>query len=120
MGDIVILFFFENIFIFCMIFWGLTWFGEYFYKVKTQTPKNQFYECGFKSINDINVESNFSFIIFASFLVLYDVEFLFLIPLAFNLTFVGTQQIVTLIIFLFFFLFSLFYDWQMKALNWQI
>jgi len=34
MGDVVILFLIQNVFIFGLIFWVLTWGAEYFYKKK--------------------------------------------------------------------------------------
>jgi NADH:ubiquinone oxidoreductase subunit 3 (subunit A) len=117
MGDIVLFYFFQNMFIFCCIFWLLTWVGEYFYKKKDQFSKKQFYECGFRNITEIHVQTNFNYIIFAVFLVLYDVEFMFLVPLIFNFSCIALLQLSALIIFMVFFLFSLYYDWQMKALN---
>ncbi len=114
------LYFFINLLVFCWIFWILTLCGEYFYKKNIQISKNQLYECGFRIVNDVNIQFHFNFILLASFLVLYDVEFLFLIPIVFNLQYVGYIQYIVLCIFLFLFLFSLFYDWQLKALSWQI
>lgn len=120
MGDIILLWFFQNILLFCWIFWILTYIGEYFYKKNIQNFKNQLYECGFKTINEIDIYINLNFILLACFLVLYDIEFMFLIPLIFNIQYVNFYNYIVLIIFFFFFLISLFYDWQTKALNWQI
>lgn len=119
MGDILVLFLIQNILIFALIFWGLTWAGEYFYKKKNHTAKKQFYECGFKVTNDVDLQFNFNFTILCIFLVLYDVEFIFLMPCLFNLFNITVYSYVILMLFLILILLSLVYDWQMNALNWQ-
>ena len=73
MGDIMLLFLLQNIFIFSMIFWLLTWATEYFYKKKIHKTKKQFYECGFKSISEINIQINLNFALLCIFLILYDI-----------------------------------------------
>lgn len=120
MGDIILLWFFQNVLIFCWLFWILTFCGEYFYTINVQFFKNHLYECGFKILNDIDIQIHFNFILLASFLVLYDVEFMLLIPIVFNTQYIGYIQFFVLISFFFFFLFSLIYDWHAKALNWQL
>jgi len=119
MGDIILLFFIQNIFIFSLIFWFLTWASEHFYKKKAQTSSKQFYECGFKSISDLNLQINLNFAIVCVFLVLYDVEFIFLIPIFFNLGILSFFQFFILMSFFTLIILSLVYDWQNQALNWQ-
>ena len=85
MGDIIILFLIQNIVIFCLIFWVLTWIGEFYYKKKNHSTKRNFYECGFKSTSDVNIQINFNFSMICVFLILYDIEFTLLIPVFFNL-----------------------------------
>lgn len=119
MGDIVLLYLFQNILIFLMIFWLLTWGGEYFYKVKNQSAKKQFYECGFKTISDLNIQININFAMLCIFLILYDVEFIFLFPFLFNVGVVGVFQVLIFFFFIILILMSLFYDWQTNALSWQ-
>lgn len=120
MGDILVLWFFSNTLVFCWIFWILTFIGEYFYKKNSQPYKNQFYECGFLITNDIDIQIHFNFLLLAGFLIIYDIEFMFLLPFIFNVYYVSFIHFITLFLFLFLFLFSLFYDWNIKALNWQI
>lgn len=119
MGDIVILFFLQNIFIFSLIFWALTIIGSYFYKKKNHYMKKQFYECGFKSISDINLQINLNFVMLCVFLILYDIEFVFLFPILFNFSNILLFQLYIYIIFIYLILISLYYDIQMNALNWQ-
>ena len=119
MGDIVILFLVQNIFLFCLIFWFLTWAAEYFFKKKNHATKRNFYECGFKSTSDINLQINFNFSMICIFLILYDIEFTLLIPIFFNFSFLFLFNYVLLISFIVLIILSLIYDWQMNALNWQ-
>lgn len=119
MGDIVLIFFIQNVFIFTIIFWALTWASEFFYKKRNHKTKRKFYECGFKSISDLNLQININFALLCVFLILYDVEFLFLVPIFFNLYDISFFQFVVLLIFIFLILISLIYDFQMQALNWQ-
>jgi len=120
MGAVNIVCLVENIVVFCLLFWLLTWAGEYFYTNKQQKTKNNFYECGFKSTIDINIQTNFNFILYCIFLILYDIEFLFLIPFYMNFL---TCNIVHLSVLYFFFTFiigSLVYDYYLNALNWKL
>jgi len=112
-------FFIQNVLIFVLIFWALTFAGEYFYKVKSQYTKKQFYECGFKSLTDVNIQFNINFALLCVFLILYDIEFVFLFPFLFNIMVVGYLEFFLFFLFTFFILLSLFYDWQMNALSWQ-
>jgi len=118
-GDIVIFFFLQNILIFCLIFWFLTWGGEYFFKKKNHFTKRKFYECGFNSLTDVNIQININFTLLCVFLILYDIEFTFLYPILFNLWNTTIIQFVFLFLFLLLVVFSLIYDWQVNALSWQ-
>lgn len=119
MGDIIIFFFCQNIIVFSLIFWVLTWACEYFYKKRTHISKKQIYECGFKTFDSLNIQINLNFILLCIFLVLYDIEFVFLIPVIFNIQSLYLLSYVILLIFVFLILLSLVYDWQMHALSWQ-
>lgn len=120
MGDVVIIFLIQNIFIFTLIFWLLTWIGEFFFTKKNHNTKKNFYECGFKSTSDLNIQINFNFSIICVFLILYDIEFTLLIPIFFNLFYITFFEFIIILIFIILILLSLIYDWQMNALNWQI
>ena len=119
MGDIVMLFFIQNILIFSIIFWVLTILGSYFYKKKNHKYKRNFYECGFKASSDLNLQINLNFIMIGIFLILYDVEFLFLFPVLFNFSKIFFIQFLFFIVFILFIVLSLYYDILLNALNWQ-
>lgn len=119
MGDIVLFFFIQNVFLFGIIFWLLTWAGEFIVSKKNQASKRQFYECGFKSISELNVQINMNFTMLCVFLVLYDVEFTLLFPVLFNFSFVSFFSFLVFCLFVFLIILSLYYDFQMNSLNWQ-
>jgi NADH:ubiquinone oxidoreductase subunit 3 (subunit A) len=119
MGDIVLFFFLQNVFIFGLIFWLLTWAGEYVVSKKNHVSKRQFYECGFKSLSELNVQINMNFTMLCVFLVLYDIEFTLLFPVLFNFSYVTYTSFFLFLIFIFFIVLSLYYDIQMNSLSWQ-
>lgn len=119
MGDITAPFMVVNVVIFCMIFWALTILGELYYRKAEHTSKKQYYECGFKSLSANHIGVNINFTLLAVFLILYDVEFVVLYPALFNFSIITFSQYVFFIVFIVFILVSLYYDYQVNALNWQ-
>jgi len=119
-GDIVVVFFFKNVIVFSLIFWLLLLLSSFFYKIKNQNSKKHFCECGFKSLSDINIQININFVMLCIFLILYDIEFILVFPLLFNITYAYIIQIYTFLLFILFVVISLFYDWQTNSLGWQI
>lgn len=119
MGDAVILILIQNILIFTAIFWLITWVAEYFYTNKQQLTKKQFYECGFKSISELNIQVSLNFFMIASFLILYDIEFTLLFPILFNFSIFSSIEISLTYIFISLIIVSLFYDWLHNVLSWS-
>jgi len=119
MGDTFMFFFIQNIIIFSGIFWVLTIFGSHFYNKKNHKTKRSFYECGFKSISDVNIQINLNFIMICVFLILYDIEFTFLFPALFNMWSLTTYQLLYFVLFVFFIIISLYYDIINNALSWS-
>ena len=119
MGGALTIILLNNIFIFSFIFWVLTWAGEYFYKKKNHASKKNFYECGFRSQNDVNIQINLNFSILCVFLILYDIEFTFLLPMLTSFLLASYYQYLLLNLFILLIMISLVYDWEMNALNWQ-
>ena len=119
MGDIIILFLIQNVLLFGMIFWLLVWASEYFFTKKNHLAKKQFYECGFKTLSELNIQINLNFSMMCVFLILYDIEFTFLFPILFNFWNISILNFLFLILFLILILASLYYDWQFNTLSWQ-
>ncbi len=118
MGSYIIIFFIQNVLIFSLIFWLLTFLSEAFYSKKNQFSKKQFYECGFKSITDLNLQINLNFSLIAIFLILYDVEFTFLFPFLFNFSFLSSTAIIFFFFFILLLLLCLIFDLQLNSLSW--
>lgn len=117
MGSALVFFFIQNVLVFGMIFWLLTWLTEWFFQRKRHTSKAQFYECGFRAVSELNMQINVNFSIVAAFLVLYDVEFVFLFPALFNLGHASLVSHYALVAFVLFILVSLVYDFNQSALG---
>lgn len=120
MGDTIVLGLVLNVLIFCIIFWLLTWGSEYFYTIKQQLTKKQFYECGFKAMSELNIQINLNFFMLAVFLILYDIEFTLLFPLLFNYTIFSLLDFSFFFFFLILILASLIYDWINSVLGWSV
>lgn len=95
MFDISLYFIFQNIFILMMLFWLLSWLGDRFYKTKDYKAADNVYECGFTSTHALRVSINFAFFIVALLLILYDIEFFFLIPIFFNMNGMGVFTVIS-------------------------
>lgn len=117
MGSAIIIFLVHNVVVFCMIFWLLTWLAEWFFNKKEQIAKKQFYECGFKSISDVNIQVNLNFSLVCVFLILYDVEFMFLFPALFNFFTMSALSFYLFLFFIAFVVISLLYDLSHTAVS---
>ena len=119
MGDIVVLYLIQNVLLFGIIFWLLTWGAEFFFTKKVHLAKKQFYECGFRTLSELNIQINLNFSMLCVFLILYDIEFTFLFPLLFNFSSIFILEFFIILFFISLIVFSLYYDWQFNALSWQ-
>lgn len=86
--------------------------------VKTET-----YECGMKSEMDCQIQFDIKYYLFAILFIVFDVEFVFLMPWAnlYNHMHTGTKGfiIVEAFIFVSILLVGLVYAWKKGALNWD-
>jgi NADH:ubiquinone oxidoreductase subunit 3 (subunit A) len=119
MLDITIIFLFQNILLLTLLFWFLSWVGGKFFKEKNTYASFDFFECGFNSVSNFNIKLNFNIFFVCILLILYDVEFLFLVPYFYNFSLSTYLTIVTLVVFTLFILSSFIYDWELTALNWH-
>lgn len=88
-------------------------------KKKNHFFKKKFYECGFNTLTDINIQVNINFLLIGIFLILYDIEFTFLFPFIFNISIVNLFNFCVFSLFFLLIVLSLLYDWQLNALDWQ-
>ena len=105
--------------IFGIIFWSITSFGDIFFYQQGSRLKNDFYECGFKSFSDINININPNFYMFAVLLVLYDVEFTLLLPFTLNSYSIHLEGFFIYIFFIWLIILSFYIDWRFDILNWH-
>lgn len=109
-----------NALLFSLIFWILTFILKFYYSNKNFTYKLNFYECGFKSLNNIKIQYNINFILLILFLLIYDGEFLILIPLSLNMGILTFNSIFLLFVFILLLIVTLVFDLIYNALDWQV
>lgn len=109
-----------NATIFSFIFWILTFIFKYYYSNKNFNYKLNFYECGFKSLTNIKIQYNINFILIVLFILIYDGEFLMLIPVALNINILNFVSLFILLIFIILLIFTLIFDLIYNSLEWQV
>lgn len=101
MGGIPFVFTLISIFLFTFIFWFLIFLTRYFFNTSNSFFKYSFYECGFKAYENVDIKLNSSTTIISIFLILYEVEFMLLLPfflLIYNLSFIGLLILILILI----------------------
>ena len=116
----IVLYVIINACVFSLIFWILTYMLKFYYSNKNFTYKLNFYECGFKSITNIKVQYNINFILIILFLLIYDGEFLILIPISLNISLLNFISIFILLFFMLLLIITLIYDLIYNSLEWQV
>lgn len=85
--------------------------------------KNESYECGMKPMMDSNVQFDIKYYLFAILFIVFDVEFVFLMPWAnlFNNLQQGTRSFIIFEAFVFVLILfvALIYAWRKGALDWE-
>lgn len=109
-----------NAIIFSGIFWILTFLAKVFYTNKYFNYKLNFYECGFKNFTKVKTLYSINYIMLILFLLIYDGEFLILIPLAFNSSIVSVNFLLGASAFILWLIIALVFDYIYKALDWQV
>lgn len=120
MLDFSIGFLFQNIFLVTLLFWALTFLGNKFFKKKDYKSGFELFECGFLTTHNLNLNFNYSFFLTAVLLILYDLEFFFLLPFIFNLSAVTFISCVIFSLFFLLIVISFIFDWEMVVLDWDL
>lgn len=85
--------------------------------------KSESYECGMKSEMNAQVQFDIKYYLFAIIFIVFDVEFVFLMPWAnlFNFTLAGDRMFIIIEAFIFvaILMVGLIYAWTKGALNWN-
>jgi NADH-quinone oxidoreductase subunit A len=81
--------------------------------------KSDPYECGLPSEVQKNFKFGVSFYLVAMLFILFDIEVLFLYPVAIQLRAFGTFALVELLVFVVLLFVAFIYVWRRGALNWR-
>jgi len=109
-----------NAIVFSFIFWILTFVSKFYYSNKYYNTKLNFYECGFKSLTQFQVNYSINFTLLVLFLLLYDGEFLILIPFSLNVLSSTFSTYFIIFYFLIWLYLTLILDYIFNALEWQL
>lgn len=118
MGSIAIISSFISITIFGLILYiGVIIYNFFFSKSGKNINNREFYECGFRAVNDSNVNIDIHFSIIGLLFLIYEMELLLFVPLFLNLfsNDIFTVLLILLAIFLLFL--SYLYEWDRYAFN---
>lgn len=108
-----------NALFFSFIFWILTFVSKFFYSNRYYSYKLNFYECGFKSLTKVKINYNINYILLLLFFLIYDGEFLVLLPFSLNFSLLFFNTFLCLWFFLFWLFLTLVIDYVYQALDWQ-
>ena len=88
-------------------------------KRKQRQAKGDPYECGLPSEVQKNFRFGISFYLVAMLFILFDIEVIFLFPVAIQLKAFGTFALVETIVFIVLLLVAFVYVWRRGALEWR-
>ncbi len=91
-------------------------------KVRPRLPhvvKEDTYECGVETEGPTWVQFNFRYYLLALIFVIFDVEVVFLFPLALALDSLAVFGLVAALIFIGILALGLVYEWRKQALEWR-
>lgn len=115
-------FFFIIIFFNCILvsilLWLITFVGSYFFTVKNNNLQKTNFECGFFTVNKNILQINLNFFTSAIFLLLYDLEFILLIPFFFNFFLINIYYKLIVFLFLIVLIVTLLFDIESNSINW--
>ncbi|MFK8040010.1 MAG: NADH-quinone oxidoreductase subunit A [Rickettsiaceae bacterium] len=88
---------------------------------KTTKDKDKLssYECGFEPFDDARSKFDIRFYLVAMLFIIFDLEIVFLIPWAVELTNIGWFGFGSMMFFLFVLTIGFIYEWKSGALNWE-
>jgi NADH-quinone oxidoreductase subunit A len=107
------------------IFLGLVTGGAFVYLNRVLGPrrpskvKSDPYECGLPSDVQQNFRFGISFYLVAMLFILFDIEVVFLYPVALQLRAAGTFALIETVVFIVLLLVALVYVWRRGALEWK-
>ncbi len=109
-----------NAIVFSFIFWILTFLAKSLFSNRYYDYKLNFYECGFKNLTKKSIAYEVNYVMLMLFLLIYDGEFLILVPYALNLKSISLGAFICIFIFLLWLIAALLFDYCFGALEWQL
>lgn len=106
----------------CVVGVGALLIGRFLGPRKYDKVKYETYECGIKPLEDANRKISVKYYLVAILFLLFDLEVAFLLPVALawkDLKGVGPVVLVLMSFFFVFFLLGLWYEYRVKALEWE-
>lgn len=107
-----------NFIIITIIFWLITLLELYLNKNTNNDIKTTIYECGFLTINKNIFQINYNTIILLLFVIIYEVEFIILIPIFLSLSWATTNVILSIGFLFFVIIITLYFDIWLNKLSW--
>ena len=86
---------------------------------KPELEKLSSYECGFEPFDDARSSFDVHFYIVAILFMIFDIEIAFLLPWAYNLSYIGLLGFYSGLFFLVILTVGFYYEWVKGALNWS-
>lgn len=86
---LILVFVSANVVLVSTTLWIISYLGQTQYTPSDNIDKNENFECGFDNTSIGDNQMNFKNIIVFSFLIVYDIELLVLLPISFNILSVG-------------------------------
>ena len=85
---------------------------------KPNAIKNSIYECGVETVGDTWVQFKMQYYIFALIFVVFDIEAVFLFPVAAAYGLLPLFSVISVVLFVFLLAVGLGYAWTRGALDW--
>ncbi len=112
--SLIVLFFLALVFIFIAIY-----IGKIFGISSTNPVKGEPYECGIETKGVTWIQFNVGYYLFALLFLIFDVEIIFLYPLAVALKSVGVFAFFEILLFTMILFMGLLYAYKKGALSWK-
>lgn len=106
----------------CLVAAGATFVGRYLGPRKRFGPKIMPYECGVDPVGNARDRISVKYYLVAILFLLFDLEVAFLLPVGMSwkaLSSVGPAALIFIGFFLLFFFLGLWYEFKVKALEWE-
>nr|YP_010988059.1 NADH dehydrogenase subunit 3 [Harpegnathos venator]WON66592.1 NADH dehydrogenase subunit 3 [Harpegnathos venator] len=89
-------------------------------KMFDNREKNSSYECGFDSISSPRFPFSIQFFLISLMFLIFDIEISLLIPLTISLSKFNSFMPITMLIFMFILIFSIYIEYSENMIEWKL